>query len=250
MRYESYGKAIGPPARRCRSAGKTLRICVSRALDDGKMLARCVPQRPTVTGLRPNALLAWLAVAIYSRGAFSGALPRQDSAAVRSRALADGKILAKCVPGRQSVANFALHASRKRPRTGKSPVRGKIRTPCIRNELALARYTRHASEKPRKPPSEDTPREDLARKGHFSLHGPLESCIVRRSCHPPPNSASDRNHGVALMGGGTGRGRLLVGRGDAAKGVRGVVGCRALTAKLASVKLRLQVSDADRLAES
>ena len=52
------------------------------------------------------------------------------------------------------------------------------------------------------------------------------------------------------MGGGTGRGRLLVGRGDAAKGVRGVVGCRALAAKLASVKLRLQVSDADNLAES
>ena len=77
MRYESYGKAIGPPARRCRSVGKTLRICVPRALDDGKMLARCVPQRPTVTGLRPNALLAWLAVAIYSRGAFPSALPWQ-----------------------------------------------------------------------------------------------------------------------------------------------------------------------------
>jgi len=65
----------------------------------------------------------------------------------------------------------------------------------------------------------------------------------------PPNSASDCNHGAALMGGGTGRGRLLVGRGDAAKGVRGVVGCLALAAKLASVKLRLQVSDADNLAE-
>lgn len=37
MRCESYGKAIGPPARRCRSVGKTLRICVLRALDDGKM---------------------------------------------------------------------------------------------------------------------------------------------------------------------------------------------------------------------
>ena len=30
----------------------------SRALDDGKMLARCVPQRPTVAGLRPDAPLA------------------------------------------------------------------------------------------------------------------------------------------------------------------------------------------------
>ena len=181
--------------------------------------------------------------------AFPSALPWQDSAAVRSRAAIRGKISSRYVPGRQSVASFAFHASRKRPRTGKSPVRGKIRAPCIRNELALARYARHVSEKPRKSPSEDTPREDLARKRRFSLHGPLESCIVRRSCHPPPNSASDRNHGAALMGGGMGRGRLLVGRGDAAKGVRGVVGCRALAAKLASVKLRLQVSD-DNLAES
>ena len=30
----------------------------SRALDDGKMLAKCVSRRPTVAGLRPNALLA------------------------------------------------------------------------------------------------------------------------------------------------------------------------------------------------
>ena len=184
MRYESYGKAIGPPARRCRSVGKTLRTCVFRALDDGKMLARCVPQRPTVTGLRPNALLAWLAVAIYSRGAFPSALPWQDSAAVRSRALADGKMLAKCVPGRQSVASFALHASQKWLRTGKSPVRGSILPPCIQNELAMAGYARYASEKPRKPPFGNARREDLARKDPFSLHRPLESCTARRSCHP------------------------------------------------------------------
>ena len=118
MRHESYGKAIDPPARRCRSVGK--------------MLAKCVSQRPTVVGLHTDALLARLTVAIYSRDAFPSALPRQDSAAVRSRALADGKILAKCVPGRQSVASFSLHASQKRSRTGKSPVRGKIRAPCIR----------------------------------------------------------------------------------------------------------------------
>ena len=169
---------------------------------------------------------------------------------MRSRALCRGKISPRCVPGWQSVAIFSFHVSQKGPRTGKSPLPGKIRTPCIRNELALARCARHVSEKPRKSPSEDTPREDLARKGPFSLHGPLESCAARESCHPPPNGASDRNHGAALMGGGTGRGRLLVGRGDAAKGVRGIVGCRALAAKLASVKLRLQVSDADNLAES
>jgi hypothetical protein len=161
-----------------------------------------------------------------------------------------GKIPPWCVPGRQSVASFALHASQKWSRTGKSPVRGKIRAPCIRKragfgkicapcirnapQIAVGRYTARRS----------------CQEGPLSLHGPLESRTARRSCHPPPNSASDRNHGAALMGGGTGRGRLLVGRGDVAKGVRGVVGCRALAAKLASVKLRLQVSDADNLAES
>ena len=150
---------------------------------------------------------------------------------MRPRALCRGKISPRCVPGRQSVAIFSLHVSQKGPRTGKSPLPGKIRTPCIRNELALARYARYVSEKPRKPPSEDTPREDLARKGHLSLHGPLESCTARESCHPPPNSASDRNHGAALMGGGTGRGRLLVGRGDAAKGVRGAVGASSAGGK-------------------
>ena len=108
----------------------------------------------------------------------------QYSRAMRSRGSCRGKIPPRCVPGRQSVASFALHASRKRSRTGKSPVRGKIRTPCIRNELALAGYARHASEKPCKQPFGNTPREDLARKGHFSLHGPLESCTARESCHP------------------------------------------------------------------
>ena len=116
--------------------------------------------------------------------AFSGDWQWQYTRAVRSRASIRGKIPPRCVLGRQSVASFALHASQKGPRTGKSPLPGKIRTPCIRNELALARYARHASEMPRKPPSEDTPREDLARKGHLSLHGPLESCTARRSCRP------------------------------------------------------------------
>ena len=170
MRYESYGKAIGPPARRCRSVGKTLRICVSRALDDGKMHARCVP---SVRWWQDRALMrSW------------PDWQWQYTRAVRSRALADGKMLAKCVPGRQSVASFALHVSRKWPQTGKSPVRGSISPPCIQNELILAGYARHASEKPRKQPFGNTPREDLAMKGPLSLHRPLESCTARESCHP------------------------------------------------------------------
>ena len=108
----------------------------------------------------------------------------QYSRAVRSRASIRGKIPPRCVPERLSVAIFSSHASPRGLRTGKSPVRGKIRAPRIRNELALARYARHASEKPCKQLFGNTPREDLARKGRLSLHGRLESCIVRRSCHP------------------------------------------------------------------
>ena len=108
----------------------------------------------------------------------------QYSRAMRSRGSCRGKIPPRCVPGRQSVAIFSSHASPRGLRTGKSPVRGKIRAPCIRNELALARYARHASEKPCKQLFGNTPREDLARKGRFSLRGPLESCTARESCHP------------------------------------------------------------------
>ena len=110
--------------------------------------------------------------------------------------LADGKMLAKCVPpasdsgeimprcvfGRRFVAAFSLHAFPKGPRTGKAPVRGNISPPCIQNELASARYARRASEKPRKRAFGDTPREDLARKGPFSLRGPLRSCTAHESC--------------------------------------------------------------------
>ena len=106
----------------------------------------------------------------------------QDLAVVRFRGSSRGEIVPWCVPGRRSVAAFSLHAFPKGPRTGKAPVRGNISPPCIRNELALARYARHVSEKPRKSPSEDTPREDLARKGPFSLRGPFRSCTARRSC--------------------------------------------------------------------
>ena len=154
-------------------------------------------------GVRPwqdlrECALGRLVVAIFSRDAFPGARrwqnvremrspgvrqwqdcalmrswpdwQRQYSATVRSRASIRGNFFASCIPkaasdgeNRQFVARFARHASE--------------------NGLALARYARHASEMPRKSPSEDTPREDLARKGPFPLHRPLESCTARRSCH-------------------------------------------------------------------
>ena len=96
-----------------------------------------------------------------------------------------GKISPWCVPGRQSVAIFSLHASQKWSWRGKAPLPGNISPPCIQNELALARYARHVSEKPRKPLLEDASREYLARKGPFSMHWPLESCMARESCQGP-----------------------------------------------------------------
>ena len=135
----------------------------SRATGSGDILARCVP--------------GCLAVAGFRRGVFLAAIC--------------GKISLRCVLKRQSVAIISLHASQKRPRTEKAPLPGSISPPCIQNELALARYARRASEKSRKQSSRNTPREDLARKGPFSLRAPLRSCTARRSCHAPttPNSA-------------------------------------------------------------
>lgn len=82
------------------------------------------------------------------------------------------------------MASFALHVSQKVPRTGKAPLPGSISPPCIQNELTLARFARHVSEMPCKSPFGNTPREDLATKGIFSLHIPLESCTTCESCHP------------------------------------------------------------------
>ena len=175
----------------------------SRATGSGNILARCVPGRSTMAKCSRDAFPS---VRRWRDCALMRPWPDwqwQYSRAVRSRASIRGKIPPRCVPGRQSVAIFSSHASPRGLRTGKSPVRGKIRAPCIRNELTLARYARHASEKPRKQPFGNTPREDPARKRRLSLHGPLESCTARRSCHPawrqtarapatpvPPNSVS------------------------------------------------------------
>ena len=123
-----------------------------RAVGHGNISPWCIPERSPMTEMCP---------------------PASDS----------GKISPRCVFGRRSVAAFSLHAFPKGPRTGKAPVRGNIPPPCIQNGLASARYARHASEKPCKRAFGDAPREDLARKGPLSLHGPLKSCTARRSCH-------------------------------------------------------------------
>ncbi len=80
---------------------------------------------------------------------------------------------------RQFVARFARHASE--------------------NGLALAGYARHASEKPRKSPLEDTPREDLAGKGPFSLHRPLESRTARESYHRSGMKGKDQAENAYVL---------------------------------------------------
>ena len=165
-----------------------------------------------------HAVLNW--PMFCSRG-----VSRLRDATVRSRVPGDGNISPWCVPGRQSVASFALHVSQKVPRTGKSPVRGKIRAPCIRNELALARYARHASEKPCKQPFGNTPREDLARKGIFSLHRPLESCTARESCHSWAFRLGVAGEARGEAGRGVPAQRMRLALREAARRFRGFISC-------------------------
>ena len=103
----------------------------SRATGSGNILARCVPGRSTMAKCSRNAFPS---VRQWQDCALMRSWPdwqRQYSRAMRPQVPCRGKISPRCVPGRQSVASFALHASQKWSRTGKSPVRGKIRAPCI-----------------------------------------------------------------------------------------------------------------------
>ena len=77
-------------------------------------------------GVRPwqdlrECVLGRLAVAIFSRGAFSSALPWQDSAAVRSRASIRGRFCAPCIPKAASGGKIASSRQDSRamhPKTG------------------------------------------------------------------------------------------------------------------------------------
>lgn len=94
------------------------------------------------------------------------------------------RMLAKCVFRRLTVARYRSDAFPKGPWTGKAPLSGKISPSCIQNELALARFARYASEKRRKAPFGNASERYLAAKAPFSLRAPLESRMVRKSCHP------------------------------------------------------------------
>ena len=143
--------------------------------------------------------------AVFLRGGrqlFGAGESRRSSMArssrMRSRATGSGNILARCVPGRSTMARFRrgafpggnpwqfFHSMHPESGLGREnrQFAARFARHASENGLALAGYARHASEMSRKSPLEDTPREDPARKGHFSLHGPLESRMARESCHP------------------------------------------------------------------
>ena len=97
------------------------------------------------------------------------------------------------------MASFALHASRKRPRTGKSPVRGKIRAPCIRKRAPFGKICAPCI---RKAP-QTAFRERTARRS--CQEGPLFAARTLRIMHGAqilpsavaPNRPSARDPGAA-----------------------------------------------------
>ena len=182
-----------------------------RAACHGKIMPRCVPRRSTMAKCLRDALF--------------GIRRWQDCAVMRS--WPDWQWQYSCaVRSRVSIrGNFSSHASPRGLRTGKSPVRGKIRAPCIRNELALARYARHASEMPRKQPFGNTPREDLARKGRFSLRGLLESCMRRESCHSWAFRLGVAGEARGEAGRGVPAQRMRLALCEAAQRFRGFISC-------------------------
>ena len=176
-----------------------------------------------------------LAMARFRRGAFPGGNPRQFFHSMYPKGGLGRE-------NRPFLARFARHASET------SWLWQDMRAMYPKCPANRRRRIHRANILPGRGPFRRTGPSNHARRADLAIRRRRTTLVPATSV--PPNSASDRNHGAALMGGGTGRGRLLVGRGDAVKGVRGVVGCLALAAKLASVKLRLQASDADNLAES
>ena len=210
-------------------AGAFSKSCLRRRFFAGRAAVIWCGANP---GVRPwqdlrECALGRLAVAIFSRDAFSGVLPmakcsrnafpsvrrRQDCAlmrswpdwqwqysrAMRSRVSIRGNIPPRCVPGRPSVTIFSPHASQKRPRTGKSPVRGKIRAPCIRKRAPFGKICAPCI---RKAP-QTAFRERTARRS--CQEGPLFAARTPRIMHGAqilpsavaPNRPSARNPGAA-----------------------------------------------------
>ena len=131
--------------------------------------------------------------------AFSGDWQWQYTRAVRSQASIRSKIPPRCVPGHQSVASFALRASQKRPRTGKSPVRGKIRAPCIRKRAGFGRICAPCIRKaPQTAFRERTARRSCQEGALFAARAPriMHGAQILPSV-VAPNRPSARNPGAA-----------------------------------------------------
>lgn len=138
------------------------------------------------------------------------------------------------------------------------------------NRPFLARFARHASEMSwlwqdmcaMYPKSPANRRQRMRRakilpgRGTFRCTGPSNHArranlaIRCQTARAIATTAPPLWRGSLPRDGRTGRGRFLVGRGGAAEGVRGVVGCRALTEKPASAKRRLWIPGTSNFAES
>ena len=186
----------------------------------------------------------------------------QDFTLMRSWAAIRGNFFASCIPegapDGKSAPPWQYIAAVHPKRAGI----GKICAPCIRkaSQTAAGGYTTRISCQGGVLFAALTPRimhgtRILPGSPHCtdpSNHAYRADLAVRRrrTARAIASTAPPLWRGSLPRDGRTGRGRLLVGRGGAAKGVRDVVGCRALAAKPASAKRRLWVSDTDRLAES
>ena len=104
-------------------AGAFSKSCLRRRFFAGRAAVIWCGANP---GVRPwqdlrECALGRLAVAIFSRDAFSGVLPRQDSAAVRSRASIRGKFCAPCIPkvaSDEKIASSRQDSRAMHPKTG------------------------------------------------------------------------------------------------------------------------------------
>ena len=118
-----------------------------RAPGDGKIVPRCVPGHSPMAKCPRNAFPRRSTVTRFSRDAFPGALPWQDSAAVRSRAAIRGNFFTPCIPKGASNEKRGASWQDSRAMHPKRAGFGKMCAPCIRNapQIAVGGYTARIS---------------------------------------------------------------------------------------------------------
>ena len=170
-----------------------------------------------------NAFPRCPTVTRFSRDASPGALPWQDFAAVRSRAAIRGNFFTPCIPKGASDGKIAPSWQDMRAMYPKSPANRRQRI--HRAKILPGRGTFRC-----------TGPSNHARRANLAIRRQTARAIASTA---PPLWAAERGAGGFLPGGVAPPKEFVA-----------LWGHRALTEKLASVKLRLQVSDADNLAES